>query len=305
MDLLSAGALAMQGLNLGASVMDGGHSARKTARSLMNYQQELNLKNWNLQNEYNSPVNQLARLREANINPNMITGGNTGNAGELPSAQVPSGLAEHMNFAKVMQLAAKGAIDAMEIVQGMDQRHLTTEGMRLANQKAMVDLQSAQHDLSMRQKYDDDYFKWRTKGVESKYLLDQIRHGLAQQQYDFNAKVAEDRANKIRYDANLEQLRYDNQKFENEIMNPIRKQLADQKINLTEKQVEQLGWQIKNTILQGGLLALNYEQLDTMLHGDILDQLGAQNWGQALMKILVNLFTGIGSRWLGGNSRKY
>ena len=38
---------------------------------------------------------------------------------------------------------------------------------------------------------------------------------------------------------------------------------------------------------------------------DILDQLGAQNWGQALMKILVNLFTGIGSRWLGGNSRKY
>ena len=88
-------------------------------------------------------------------------------------------------------------------------------------------------------------------------------------------------------------------------MNPLRQQLADQKINLTKKQVEQLGWNIKNTILQGGLLALNYEQLDTMLHGDILDQLGAQNWGQALMKILVNLFTGIGSRWLGGNSRKY
>ena len=94
-------------------------------------------------------------------------------------------------------------VNNMEIVQGMDQRHLTTEGMRLANQKAMVDLQSAQHDLSMRQKYDDDYFKWRTKGFESKYLLDQIRHGLAQQQYDFNAKVAQDRANKIRYDANL------------------------------------------------------------------------------------------------------
>ena len=175
-------------------------------------------------------MNQLARLREANLNPNFITGGNTGNAGELPSAQVPSGLAEHMNFAKVMQLAARGAIDAMEIVQGMDQRHLTTEGMRLANQKAMVDLQSAQHDLSMRQKYDDNYYKGRNDSYVWRNIMTKIQTGLAEQQYDFNAKVAQDRANKIRYDANLQQLRYDNQKFENEIMNPLRQQLADQKI---------------------------------------------------------------------------
>ena len=306
LDPLSAGMLGMQALSFGSSVLDGGHSARKSARSIMDLQNQYAVQNWNMQNEYNAPINQLARLREAGLNPNYLSGSDAGNNSSAPQVpQVPSGIGEHLNLHKVIQLASKGALDALEVVQGMNQRHLTTEGMRLANQKALVDLQQAQHDLSMRQKYDDDYFKWRTKGVEGKYLLDQIRHGLAQQQFDFSAKVAQDRSNKIRYDANLEQLRYDNQKFDNEIMNPLRRQLANLRINLTEKQVEQLGWNIKNTILQGGLLALNYEQLDTMLHGDVLDQLGAQNWGQALMKILINLFSGIGNRWLGTNGRKY
>lgn len=48
-----------------------------------------NLKMWNLQNEYNSPTQQMARLRSAGLNPNLVYGsGVTGNsAGSTPQYQ--------------------------------------------------------------------------------------------------------------------------------------------------------------------------------------------------------------------------
>lgn len=48
-----------------------------------------NLQMWNLQNEYNSPAQQMARLRSAGLNPNLVYGnGVTGNsAGSTPQYQ--------------------------------------------------------------------------------------------------------------------------------------------------------------------------------------------------------------------------
>lgn len=48
-----------------------------------------NLQMWNLQNEYNSPTQQMARLRSAGLNPNLVYGsGVTGNsAGSTPQYQ--------------------------------------------------------------------------------------------------------------------------------------------------------------------------------------------------------------------------
>ena len=38
------------------------------------YANDLNMKNWYKQMDYNAPINQLARLREAGLNPNLIYG---------------------------------------------------------------------------------------------------------------------------------------------------------------------------------------------------------------------------------------
>lgn len=56
-------------------------------RKNMDYQNDLLLKNWNLQNAYNSPVEQMKRFREAGLNPNLIYG-QTNMAGSIgtPSA---------------------------------------------------------------------------------------------------------------------------------------------------------------------------------------------------------------------------
>lgn len=41
------------------------------SKALAAYQNDLAIQNWQMQNEYNSPVNQMARLEEAGINPNL------------------------------------------------------------------------------------------------------------------------------------------------------------------------------------------------------------------------------------------
>ena len=46
-------------------------------KELAQYQNQLNIDSWNMQNQYNSPRAQMARLREAGINPDLYYGGGT------------------------------------------------------------------------------------------------------------------------------------------------------------------------------------------------------------------------------------
>lgn len=61
-------------------------------RKLMEYQNEIALKNWQLENEYNSPSAQMQRYQDAGLNPNLIYGqqNTSGSIGEYqPSAVTP------------------------------------------------------------------------------------------------------------------------------------------------------------------------------------------------------------------------
>ena len=58
----------------------------KNQKKLMDYQNDINLRNWQLQNEYNSPSNQMKLLREAGLNPNLAYG----NLGSSVGASVGS-----------------------------------------------------------------------------------------------------------------------------------------------------------------------------------------------------------------------
>lgn len=54
---------------------------RRFTRQMYALQREHALQDWHMQNEYNSPINQMARLRDAGLNPNLVYGdGVTGNA---------------------------------------------------------------------------------------------------------------------------------------------------------------------------------------------------------------------------------
>lgn len=76
----------------------------KNQKKLMDYQNDINLRNWQLQNEYNSPSNQMKLLRDAGLNPNLAYG-NLGNSvgasvgsvshGSVNSSFQPSKLANY------------------------------------------------------------------------------------------------------------------------------------------------------------------------------------------------------------------
>jgi len=81
------GTAAIQGASgFGAQLL-----ANRANRKLAEYQYSKELEAWNRQNEYNSPTNQMARFKEAGLNPALIYGkGTAGNATTLPKYQAPT-----------------------------------------------------------------------------------------------------------------------------------------------------------------------------------------------------------------------
>lgn len=60
--------------------------AREFDKSMAEYAYNKNLEMWQMENAYNSPAAQMARLEEAGLNPAlMYQQGNTGNAGSMPA----------------------------------------------------------------------------------------------------------------------------------------------------------------------------------------------------------------------------
>lgn len=88
----AAGGVASAGVNALATHKLNKRQVKFT-KKLMDYQQDINLANWNLQNAYNHPAEQVKRLKQAGLNPNLLYGtgsASTGNAGDIGDASAPS-----------------------------------------------------------------------------------------------------------------------------------------------------------------------------------------------------------------------
>lgn len=103
---------------------------------------------WNLQNEYNSPVNQVMRMKEAGLNPNLFySQGNPGNNSSAPGthrAEVQFGEKTYkMQMAQMIldqiNQFAQGVASLVDTSTKIDQR-LTYENPLLHDQKYLSDL---------------------------------------------------------------------------------------------------------------------------------------------------------------------
>ena len=87
-----------------------------TGKTALDKQNEYNRQMWEMQNEYNTPANQMKRYLEAGLNPNLIySQGNPGNASSAPEMQAHQG-----SFNKILgllstALSIKGALQAQEL----------------------------------------------------------------------------------------------------------------------------------------------------------------------------------------------
>lgn len=85
-----AAAAATQAISTGIASLGGALTAgvqHKYNKDLAKYQNDMNVANWNMQNEYNTPANQRKRLVEAGINPATMGGSNAGTAQSIASYQ--------------------------------------------------------------------------------------------------------------------------------------------------------------------------------------------------------------------------
>lgn len=119
----------------GGAMASGGLSAWGNytgSKKLMNRQYELQMKQWNAQNEYNLPVNQMSRLVDAGLNPHLVYG----NGGASATASLPSGVAQgHFNGANIDPL---GDLANYQTILNQDQD--------LSNKKAQEKYTEAQTD---------------------------------------------------------------------------------------------------------------------------------------------------------------
>ena len=130
------------------------------------YQRSLNM--WNLQNEYNSPAQQMARIRAAGLNPNLVYGsGVTGNSSgstpqyepakfNAPTMQAYRGWNLGISDAISQFLAyrtAKAQVDNMEAQNSLIRQQTATEATKQANIAASTS--RSEFDLNMAKELKD------------------------------------------------------------------------------------------------------------------------------------------------------
>lgn len=75
-----------------------GESANETNIELQRQQQLWNEKMWQMNNEYNTPANQIARLKEAGLNPNLMYGQGTVGNSSSPAQGVSPAHVQPVNY---------------------------------------------------------------------------------------------------------------------------------------------------------------------------------------------------------------
>lgn len=157
------------------AVQDTNKANMEIAKYQAQWQQQENekayqrsLKMWNLQNEYNSPTQQMARIRAAGLNPNLVYGnGVTGNSSgstpqyesakfNAPTMQAYRGWNLGISDAISQFLAyrtAKAQVDNMEAQNSLIRQQTATEATKQANIAASTS--RSEFDLNMAKELKD------------------------------------------------------------------------------------------------------------------------------------------------------
>lgn len=107
-----------------------------------------NLEQWNLENEYNSPAQQVARYQAAGLNPNLIYGTGSASAGNASTS--PQFTAAKYNAPKAERSTAQGYTNR-PVFQQTDPFQAVSIGQQLAQQKAQTAAINAQADYTRQQ----------------------------------------------------------------------------------------------------------------------------------------------------------
>ena len=193
---------------------------------------------WNLTNEYNSPEQQMARLKAAGLNPNLVYGGNTvaNSASSMPSGSLVT--ASPYDYNNGIGSAVSQAIQTyLAISQGKSQ--LESAKLQNENQEMQNKILFASLPAKLREEYLRHDF------------LNQF--GLALNDIKFKDRVSE---------SNILQLRESLQRMQNEDYTVTRNHLIKQiqnRTKLSDKELQLADERIKSAIMDNDLKRFNEE----------------------------------------------
>lgn len=205
------------------------------------YQRSLNM--WNLQNEYNSPTQQMARIRAAGLNPNLVYGnGVTGNsAGSTPQYEPAKFNAPTMQAYRGWNLGisdaisqflayrtAKAQVDNMEAQNSLIRQQTATEATKQANIAASTS--RSEFDLNMAKELKD-------VSVSSAIAdMNQKQAGAAQGWTKANREVIQYELDKALFD---NKIKLSNQEYLKALQS-VRQLIQDNDINAFRNEMERI-----------------------------------------------------------------
>lgn len=145
---------AIQGLSsaLGSSIGDKKEQKRQYEYNMemARWQNDVNIANWQMQNEYNLPENQMARLKAAGLNPNLVYGSGTSTtASTVPSASKPDGVKpiDYSGIFSRMASAIPNMLDQALKVAQIDK--VSQETSNLSSYQRNLNLEGDMKELQM------------------------------------------------------------------------------------------------------------------------------------------------------------
>lgn len=159
----------------------------KWNKRMMDYQYSKDLEMWNRANLYNSPAEQMKRLKEAGLNPNLVYGNGsvTGNTtGSLPHYNAPSASFDFRppiptgeSLATIIPMFADLKVRQAQA----DNIKAQTESTRLENAKKAFDLPYFKTYMPEQWYYKTDKIKSETAKADQEFYLKGAQASVAQE----------------------------------------------------------------------------------------------------------------------------
>lgn len=132
--LLSAGGSLMNNAaDIGSTILTNQANKRENEAT-----RQFNLKLWNMQNDYNTPKNQMARLAAAGLNPNLVYGSGSASVGNAS----PPAAASPVNY-RAPNIDLPSVVNVLAQIQAI-------QNMRQKNQTEVWKSASAEQDYDMK-----------------------------------------------------------------------------------------------------------------------------------------------------------
>lgn len=212
---------------------------RNFSREMFAKQNEQNLKNWQQNNEYNSPTAQMARYQEAGLNPNLIygSGGSAGNSNYAPSAPFQTPKQDTPQWGDVISSAGKEGLSAYYDTQIKKHTvdNLKTQNTVLANEASLKAIQGEREAFDLNLK----------RGLEGN-SLEVAKEKLRQLQTDIDISI----------DKNAREAAMNSQSIE-ESLDRMRNNASQRGVN--KKTIEKMDSEIQNIKNTGVLQNLDIE----------------------------------------------